>query len=190
MRFWVAVTGWSNQCWLSAETEFLETLRLKSLFFLGRKVTGEYLSSLSRYLWALGSGFRSDFGSSTKVFQRAYSAKPSLGLASIFKQGPCSGRSTSAHRCLEWNERFSWRLGAEQAGLVMLLGQCGYVCLGILLSICARSAWAGTSSVFSCTLTENTAPEADCTSLVCLSDAKGNLWNMSFLWDRPSGWAC
>lgn len=76
--------------------------------------------------------------------------------------------------------------GAEQAGSVLLLGQCGCV-LGRPSLHLQHNQPELVHPVFFCTLATNTVPEADCTSLVCLSAAKGNVWNMSFLWDRPSG---
>lgn len=85
-----------------------------------------------------------------RVFQRVYSAKPSLGLVSVFQQGPFSGGSTSAHSCHEWNGWLSWRLGAEQADLVLLWGHCGSVCLGILLSIHGTISLSGYLEGFSC----------------------------------------
>lgn len=159
-------------------------------FFLEEKLLGNNFQVCPAIceLWLLD--FVVTVEAAHRVFQRAYSAKPSLALGSIFQQDPSSGGSTAAHSYHEWNEQFCWRLHAEQADLGLLLGQCGCVCLGILLSIPSTTGLSWYLKCFPAYITKNTVPEADCTSLVCLSDAKGNLWNMIFLWDRPSGWAC
>lgn len=81
-----------------------------SVFFLEEKLLGNNFTICpdTCELWVLD--FLVAMEAAHRVFQRAHSAKPSLGRVSIFQQDPSSGGSTSAHSCHWWNEWFSWRL--------------------------------------------------------------------------------
>lgn len=168
-------------------------LRLKTLWFIleERLLGNNFQICPDIYeLWVLD--FVVTIEAEPTVFQRAYSAKWSLGLVSIFQQGvsTSNGVSTSAHSCHKHYEQFHWRLDSEQADLVLLFIKCVCVCV-CPLSIPSRISLSQyVKCFFPAHITNNAVPEADCTSLVCLSDTTGNLWSMSFLWDRSSGWAC
>lgn len=113
VRFQAVVVDCWNQCRLSAETEFLETLGLKSVWFiLEERLLGNNFQICPDIcdLWVLDCLVTTE--AACMVFQRAYSAKPTLSLVSIFQQGhPSSGVSTSARRCHEHQEQFWWETG-------------------------------------------------------------------------------